>query len=78
MSALDIQAYETDTADARGRVNIGASRGDADVTYVVLDPDTLDRLDGPNTKSVYSDGRLALGSDFAGEEVTVGLVSVSK
>jgi hypothetical protein len=75
MSALDINDYVTGDVDGRGRVNVGASRGDEKVTYVVLDPDSLDRLDGPNTKTVQSDGRLSIGSEFADDEVTVGILS---
>lgn len=74
MSALDINEYETDTADSRGRVNVGIERAGEDVTYVVLDPDTMNRLDGPRTKSVQSDGRLSLGSDFGRQEVTIGIL----
>lgn len=76
MSALDIQQYVTDTTDGRGRANIGAQHGESTVTYVVLDPNTLDREDGPNTKEVQSDGRLSLGSEFKEEEVTVGIISL--
>lgn len=74
MSALDINEYVTDVADSRGRVNVGTGHAGAKVTYVVLDPDTLDREDGPNTKTVQSDGRLSIGSEFTGDEVTVGIV----
>ncbi|QCC57259.1 hypothetical protein [Natrinema thermotolerans] len=75
MSALDVQEYVTDSADSRGRVNVGTGHGDTRLTYVVLDPDSLERRDGPNTKTVQSDGRLSIGSAFAGEEVTVGIVT---
>lgn len=74
MSALDISHYETDTTDGRGRANVGINRSGSDVTYVVLDPDSMERLDGPHTKTVQSDGRLSLGSEFANEEVTVGIL----
>lgn len=77
MSALDVNEYVTDTADGRGRVNVGAERAGSKVTYVVLDPDSLERLDGPTTKSVQSDGRLSIGNEFAGDEVTVGLLTVN-
>lgn len=75
MSALDVNEYATDVADSRGRVNVGTERAGAKVTYVVLDPDSLDRLDGPTTKSVQSDGRLSIGSEFTGDEVTVGILN---
>jgi len=77
MSALDINHYETDTADGRGRANVGTDRAGSEVTYVVLNPDSLERLDGPRTKSVQSDGRLSLGSKFANREVTVGILKAS-
>ena len=76
MSALDINEYVTDTADQRGRVNIGIKNASSTVTYVVLDPDSMDRLDGPTTQDSQSDGRLSIGSEFEGEEVTVGLLNV--
>lgn len=75
MSALNVNEYETDSTDSRGRLNVGTDRAEQKVTYLVLDPDTLERRDGPNTKRVQSDGRLSLGSEFAGEEITVGIVS---
>lgn len=78
MSALDINEYVTDVADSRGRVNVGTERAGSKVTYVVLDPDTLDRLDGPMTRSVQSDGRLSIGSGFTGDEVTVGLLKTDE
>jgi len=78
MSALDVQEYVTDDADGRGRVNVGLSNAGASVTYVVLDPDSLARQDGPNTKTVQSDGRLSLGSEFADAEVTVGIVAADE
>lgn len=75
MSALDVNEYVTDIADSRGRVNVGTGRAGVKVTYVVLDPDSLNRLDGPTTKSVQSDGRLSIGSGFTGDEVTVGILN---
>jgi len=78
MSALDISNYVTDVADDRGRVNVGRKHAGESMTYVVLDPDSLERLDGPNTSSVQSDGRLSLGRSFGGDEVTVGIVGTSQ
>ena len=78
MSALDVNEYVTDVADSRGRVNVGTERAGLKVTYVVLDPDSLGRLDGPMTKFVQSDGRLSLGSEFSGDEVTVGLLTADE
>lgn len=78
MSALDINEYVTDVVDSRGRVNVSTDHAGSVVTYVVLDPDTLTRIGGPNTKSVQSDGRLSIGSDYTDEEVTVGIVSAKE
>jgi hypothetical protein len=78
MSALDVNEYVTDIADSRGRVNVGTDRANTKVTYAVLDPDSLERLDGPTTKSVQADGRLSIGTDFTGDEVTVGILKIDE
>ncbi|GGL73484.1 hypothetical protein [Halocalculus aciditolerans] len=66
---------KTEETDERGRFPLGLEFGGATVTFAVVDPDTLERLGGPDTETVPTDGRLSLGSEFANREVTLAILS---
>lgn len=78
MSSLDINEYVTDVADSRGRVNVGTDHANTTVSFIVLNPDLLDRLDGPTTQSVQTDGRLSIGPRFADKEVTIAILATDE